>query len=205
MRYLVQADFSFLRQRCSPVAPTDILPYCKQQGCSPPRHISGLEQITGSRHDQNTPLEHLAFSPERRWAPTGSPVQPQGPLPPRGLVLAALLLVAVPALPVSVLPLPAAVPAAPIVPLKVVAALPAVVAVPLVLAGNRVGSEAWMWCSWAPQPGDVLTGLKNPSPSKFVTPCYQQAEVLVVLLKARAALLQINGNVLLWSFCLPRC
>lgn len=59
-------------------------------------------------------------------------------------MLAALLLVAVPALPVSVLPLPAAVPAAPIVPLKVVAALPAVVAVPLVLAGNRVGSEAWM-------------------------------------------------------------
>lgn len=59
-------------------------------------------------------------------------------------MLAALLLVAVPALPVSVLPLPAAVPAAPIVPLKVVAALPAVVAVPLVLAGNRVGSETWM-------------------------------------------------------------
>lgn len=76
--------------------------------------------------------------------PPTAQLSPGWPLPPRGLVLAALLLVAVPALPVTVLPLPAAVPAPAVVPLKVIAALPAVVAVPLVLAANRVGSEAWM-------------------------------------------------------------
>lgn len=54
-------------------------------------------------------------------------------------MLAALVLVAVPALPVPVLPLPAAVSAPAVVALKVVAALPAVVAVPLVITWEERG------------------------------------------------------------------
>lgn len=145
-RYLVQADFSFLRQRCSSVAPTDILlvPHCKQQGLLPAQAYLGWSRSQEAGVTEIHPRSTRLLVHSEGELPPAAQLSPRWPLPPRGLVLAALLLVAVPALPVTVLPLPAAVPAAAIVPLKVIAALPAVVAVPLVLAGNRVGSEAWM-------------------------------------------------------------
>lgn len=72
-------------------------------------------------------------------APINGPILPRCLLPPRRLMLAALLFVPVPALPVSILPLPAAISTPAIVALEVVAALPAVVAVSFVVTSGEEG------------------------------------------------------------------